>query len=637
MPASLPPLGRYHLETHLGSGAFADVYRATDTLLDRVVALKVLKPSLVADQQAFKRFLQEAKTAANLLHDHIAWVWDLGEADGRYFIAMRYVDGPSLAKVLADRGPLPWDEAYARFRELAESLTFAHQKGLVHRDLKPQNILISPTEGAVLTDFGLVKAMQTSGLSTHTGALIGTPQYIAPEVWQGKEATPATDQYALACVLVEMLTGITLFDAPTPPAVMMKHFMPLALPEKWASVVPNGYETIIRKALLQEVKERHASIRAFFEAVENVLEEEQARVAEQARQAQEAAVQMKREQDEKAHPFDIYTLLDLIAAKGKQDAPERMASLELARNEISEDSWQENLPKDEENLDEKPSKKLVSNLPNYKVQEKKVLLAPEIELVLVNIPAGNFLNGIISDEANEDVSEGENTISYKEIYLDEFWISKYPITVEQFACFVEATRYRNNNRKSWMSGLFNLGWKFDVGQNGDHPITGVSWNDAVAFLIWANNVTGLEFRLPSEEEWEKAASGVDGRKFPWGNEPPDDTLCNFNENIGNKTPVGEYSPEADSFFGCSDMAGNVFEWTTSIYEEKTSNDIDDVQEEEIVEDEVGLDSECRIIKGGSFLSPLEEICCANWEFASKDSTSEEFGFRVCVSSKSIKR
>ena len=104
-------LGRYQIETHLGSGAYADVYKALDTVLDRVVALKVLKPALMADEDAFVRFQQEAKAQANLMHPHIAWVWDLGEAEGRYFLAMRYVDGPSLDQYLTEHSPLPWDES----------------------------------------------------------------------------------------------------------------------------------------------------------------------------------------------------------------------------------------------------------------------------------------------------------------------------------------------------------------------------------------------------------------------------------------------------------------------------------------------------------------------------------------------
>ena len=240
-------LGRYRIESHLGTGAFADVYKATDQTLERSVALKVLKPTLIADGEAFGRFVQEAKITANLFNPHIATVLDMGEADGHYFLAMRYVDGKSLDKLLAESGALPWEQALDITEQVGEALDFAHKKGLVHRDVKPQNILISDEEGVALTDFGLVRAMASSGMTT-TGSFLGTPAYMAPEIWEGEDATPATDQYALACVFVEMLTGKVLFDGKTPPAVMAKHFKPVELPTSWPPEIPSDFEPILIKS-----------------------------------------------------------------------------------------------------------------------------------------------------------------------------------------------------------------------------------------------------------------------------------------------------------------------------------------------------------------------------------------------------
>jgi len=261
--SEIKQLGRYKIETHLGSGAYADVYRASDTALERTVALKVLKPSLLADEEAFGRFMTEAKTLANLMHPHIAWVWDVGEEEGRYFLAIRYIDGLSLDKLIKGKGPLPWEEAFRTTEQVAEALQFAHDKGLVHRDVKPANILVSDLDGAVLTDFGLVKAMESSGMSTRTGVKIGTPAYMAPELWKGEAAQPATDQYALACVLVEMLTGEALFDAPTDPAIMMKHFEPVFLPETWPEGIPDGINLALDEALAKEPGERYPDISQF--------------------------------------------------------------------------------------------------------------------------------------------------------------------------------------------------------------------------------------------------------------------------------------------------------------------------------------------------------------------------------------
>ena len=261
----LNQLGRYKIEAHLGSGAFGDVYKATDQMLMRTVALKVLKPSLVADGQAFARFVQEAQVAANLFHPNIATVLDLGEADGRYYLAMRYVDGPSLDRVLASKGALPWPTALSLITHIGQALDFAHQKGLVHRDIKPQNILISAADGAVLTDFGLVRALASSSM-TATGSFLGTPHYMAPEIWEGHDAVFATDQYALACVLMEMLTGKIMFDGKTPPAVMARHFRAVELPDPWPQTVPAGLGAALHKALAKTPDERFANNATFLEA-----------------------------------------------------------------------------------------------------------------------------------------------------------------------------------------------------------------------------------------------------------------------------------------------------------------------------------------------------------------------------------
>jgi serine/threonine-protein kinase len=263
-------LSKYQALAHLGAGAFADVYRAQDTALGRAVALKVLKPSLIADNTAFGRFVREAQVTSTLFHPHIATVLDLGSENGRYFIAMRYVEGESLDKVIA-QGVLKWEAALKFIEQIASALEFAHSRGLIHRDVKPQNIIVSQTEGAVLTDFGLAKAMLGSGTAmTQTGALLGTPYYIAPEIWHGKEATPATDVYALACVFAEMLTGKLLFPGDTPPAVMMRHVVTGPdLPAKWNNDVPPHFANVLSHALAKEPKERLQTANEFLNGLAN--------------------------------------------------------------------------------------------------------------------------------------------------------------------------------------------------------------------------------------------------------------------------------------------------------------------------------------------------------------------------------
>lgn len=217
------------------------------------------------DATAFARFAQEAQAAAQLFHPHIALVLDMGGAGDRYFIAMRLVPGKALDKTLAEEGPLPWTEVLRLTEQIGGALAFAHERGFLHRDVKPANVIRTPEGEYVLTDFGLTRAMMATGLTSHTGSVLGTPAYIPPEIWRGKPATPATDEYALACVLVEALTGTVLFAGEAPPKVMTRHALDGAeLPAAWPTGVPKEAGAVFLQALSKAPEEtrRTGSVRA---------------------------------------------------------------------------------------------------------------------------------------------------------------------------------------------------------------------------------------------------------------------------------------------------------------------------------------------------------------------------------------
>ena len=286
MSTSLQRIAHYRILERLGAGTFAEVYKAVDERVNRTVALKVLKPAMVVgDPDALTRFLREARLAGELYHQRLAVVHDVGEDGGRYYLAMRYVNGPNLAQVLAERGPLPWDEVLRLTLQIAEGLAYLHARGIVHRDLKPQNILLEDGREVVLTDFGLSRALEASELSARSAASVGTPAYIPPEVWRDQPAGPAADQYALACVVAEMLTGKVLFSGSSAPAVMAKHFGPPPLPATWPRGVPAGVGKVLRRALAQEPEARYPDVTAFARA----LQEPEVQASAQERQAQRAA------------------------------------------------------------------------------------------------------------------------------------------------------------------------------------------------------------------------------------------------------------------------------------------------------------------------------------------------------------
>lgn len=261
--------GKYELHEQLGKGGFGTVYRATDHI-GRTVAIKVLKPGYMDDPDVLLRFKQEALAAGSLFHPHIATILDLEEADGRVFVVMRFIEGKSLDVILRERKKLPMEEAVTIISQVGEALQFAHEKGFIHRDVKPANIIISPSEGAVLTDFGLVKAATSSGVST-TNVMMGTPAYIAPEIWSGKKATPATDIYSLACVFYEMLTGKVLFDGDSTPEIMKKHFDDLEINSDFLVEIPQWLREILSRALSKNENLRFLSIKEFLESLRSEI------------------------------------------------------------------------------------------------------------------------------------------------------------------------------------------------------------------------------------------------------------------------------------------------------------------------------------------------------------------------------
>jgi eukaryotic-like serine/threonine-protein kinase len=215
--------GRYELVELVGTGGMSSVHKAHDRLLERNVALKVLHPHYGEDEEYVERFRREARAVAQMSHPHIVTVIDRGEDEGRQFIVFEYVDGENLKQLIERTGPLPARRAVEIALEIADALAFAHQHGLVHRDVKPQNVLLTPDGEAKVTDFGIARSLDVEHGVTQTGTVLGTSNYLSPEQAGGKAVTPATDVYSLGVVLFELLTGEVPFPGENFVAVAMKH------------------------------------------------------------------------------------------------------------------------------------------------------------------------------------------------------------------------------------------------------------------------------------------------------------------------------------------------------------------------------------------------------------------------------
>jgi LuxR family maltose regulon positive regulatory protein len=266
---------RYTILQEIGQGGFAFVYRARDTRLDRLVALKELRSVFLHDPAAVQDFRREARHIAHLDHPNVVTIYDVYEARQRLFIVMQLVDGPSLEAHIAGQGHLPWPRAVEIFTAVAAGLDYAHSRNILHRDLKPANILLDSSHGPMLSDFGLAKLIGEAGPSmTAAGAVVGTPHYIAPEVWEGRGTTRQSDIYGLGCVLYEMLTGQKLFPGDTPPAVMMAHFQALTFPNEWPDGVPAGVADVLTTALAQKPDNRYATAGEMVESLTHLSKQQ---------------------------------------------------------------------------------------------------------------------------------------------------------------------------------------------------------------------------------------------------------------------------------------------------------------------------------------------------------------------------
>ncbi|HET7478521.1 MAG TPA: Stk1 family PASTA domain-containing Ser/Thr kinase [Rubrobacteraceae bacterium] len=253
---------RYTLLDRLGSGGMAEVYLAHDEVLDRDVALKALREQYADDDSFVERFRREARNAASLSHPNIVQVYDQGRAEnGTYYMAMEYVPGGTLKDRIVEHGALEPREAAGLAAQVAEALAVAHDRGIVHRDIKPQNVLMTPSGETKVADFGIARAASAT-VMTQTNLVLGTAGYMAPEQAAGEEVSPATDLYSLGVVLYEMLTGALPYEADTPLAVAMKHVnAPLQHPRDANPEVPQELDAVVVRLLAKDPSERYASAR----------------------------------------------------------------------------------------------------------------------------------------------------------------------------------------------------------------------------------------------------------------------------------------------------------------------------------------------------------------------------------------
>ncbi len=348
-------LGHYLIEAHLGSGRYTDVYRAVDTVRKRTVALKVLKPNMLPGVPSLSRFMQQAQLATDLIHPHLAWIWETGEENGTCYLVERFVNGPSLTSLLSESGLMTWEQLHPIIGQIAQGLDFAHGKGWVHGDVKLQNILVSPDLGAVLTDFGLMLAFQASPSFSREGSTLGETWYVAPEIQQGQPPSPSSDQYSLACMAIEAITGHSLPDLSPAMSGKTDQQEGIVVPTSWPASIPWYVGKSLERALSSDPSARYPSVGEFIAAPDEM--KIQAEQTPEARARWEAETRSKMAAEEQS--------------RLQVEEQIRLAALEQARREIQEELKQnaEEQPPDVEKSVPPESKKTTHPIANRRAEK----------------------------------------------------------------------------------------------------------------------------------------------------------------------------------------------------------------------------------------------------------------------------
>ena len=556
-------VGRYHILEQLGEGGMAVVYKAYDTHLESEVAIKFIRMEEFGSRhtdKVLKRFQIEAKNMAKLTHPNIVKVMDYGEHEGSPFLVMPYISGGTLKEKPGK--PMPWQEAIQIILPIAKALQYAHRQGVIHRDVKPSNILITEAGDPMLSDFGIAKVLESEeGLSlTTTGMGIGTPEYMSPEQAEGKTVDARSDIYSLGIVLYELLTGRKPYIADTPMAVIVKQMHdPLPDPKKYVRNLPKAIEQLLYKALAKEPKERYASIQEFAQALERILSGGH-RASEEEREPERIPVVQTEDftRDETRAPkkikgmpgwiwaaagLGVVALIMIVFVIGRGSSTKPASPL-LATKEVTPTQAPTPILEPTTTIVPTPSLGIGSTM----VSEKD-------GMILMYVTAGEYKMGGLSDIS--DYGWG-NENPLHTVILDAFWIDRTEVTNAQYRLCVEAT----GCKKPIKTGSNTRDLYYGENEFNNYPVIYVTWFQAQEYCQWAGR------RLPTEAEWEKAERGTDGRRFPWGNDISlHSNMISNNRNSGvhDTAMVGSFSMDK-SPYGVFDMGGNVSEWVSDWYD-----------------------------------------------------------------------
>jgi eukaryotic-like serine/threonine-protein kinase len=595
--------GKYEIIEMLGAGGMGQVYQAHHLDLGTMVAIKVLNKNLTMDDQAIERFKREARASAKVVHPNAVRVFDYGVEDGTCYLVMEYMEGESLRKRLNKRKRLPLQEVITFTEQVCYVLEVMHRKGITHRDLKPDNIyfnLQEESEVVKVLDFGLAKmsnsATQMAAQLTNPGSIVGTPHYMSPEQCQSIEIDGRSDLYSLGIIVYEMLSGRVPFDAENSYSLLFKQVNDPPPPlQDLASDIPPNVCKVVEKLLEKEPADRYQTAKQFLQALCGAAS--------------------------LSHSFYL-DLMDRSRPDNKFFEAGRTGEVSVERGKIDSKSIEkiEKIEKIEENRPTSPLKYILGAAGLVVVIAVMVLLVSRAGMAL---PDENFVliqGGSVTIGRNAEdcqaipgcVIDAEESPAHN-VTLSPYYLSKHEVTNKEYKEFVVAT-----NRpapKLWKGQDFLPG-------TDDLPVTNITWDDAVAYCKWLSKPGGIEYRLPTEEEWEHAAKGNDNRLYPWG--------VNWDQSLANANKLGSNSPlrvnqapnntEDRSPFGIFAMAGNVSEWTNSNFTVYPGSSYQPQ----------GSDLQCKVFRGGSFQIKSEGLRTTIRAWQAQTYSAIDLGFRLAA-------
>ncbi|MBN1287649.1 MAG: SUMF1/EgtB/PvdO family nonheme iron enzyme [Anaerolineae bacterium] len=613
--------GQYRLCGTISVTPTATIHRAyREGRRDRPLAIKELRWQFAKDRpDNILRFRREIEVLQKLNHPHIARYEDSGEREGAPYLVMPFYQRGALAQCVEAEGPLALSEAVRILRQIADALHAAHTQNIIHRDVKPSNILFDDQNNAVLTDFGVAMVADATLQITATGTLLGTPMYAAPEQIRGDEVDVRTDVYSLGMTLYYMLTGQPPFDAPSDMALIALRLKGAAPPHpsEVRPDIPRAVGDVVMKAIRENSARRYQTPLELAEAFAQAVE------ASKSGERGQAGGRMSRRAFFTVGGATFVLALVLLAVAVVPRLGEETSSAPTATTtftstpapsatSILTNTATPPLP----TLTSTPTPSATSIPTNTATPPPPTPTTPffpaggepewmpvlgELELKgvpMVYVPAGCFMMG--SEDGNTD----EKPVH--EVCLDAYWIGKTEVTNAQYKACVDAgacmppytdSEYCHYNDPAYAS----------------HPVVCVDWFQAQAYAEW------LGGSLPTEAQWEYAARGPAGNVYPWGSEEPTCALVNYAGCVNDTSPVGSYLDGA-SWVGALDMAGNVWEWCLSEYRDYPYDENDG-------RNNPNSDA-ARVLRGGSFLNDQRNARAASRNGNNPRNQYWYFGFRV---------